>query len=176
MMLSRPVMLVLAVAVGLVGYTWYQERQEAPAEAPARPAARTPAKAPTASDASAASEPAAANASQAKSANLFPAQTWAPPPPPPPTPGPPTPTPVPVAPPLPFSVIGSWHERGNDQIVVEASGQQFVLCRRCDSLGRIQQGETLLGVYRVDDISRDAILFTYLPLNQQQSLPVGGTP
>ncbi|TJZ78780.1 hypothetical protein [Chitiniphilus eburneus] len=175
-MVSRPVLIVVAIALGIAGYTWYQEQQQTPEAVAPRHGARPPANGPAATNASAASEPAAASASQAGPANLFPAQSWAPPPPPPPTPGPPTPTPVPVAPALPFSVIGSWHERGNDQIVVEASGQQFVLCRRCDSLGRIQQGETLLGVYRVDDISRDAILFTYLPLNQQQSLPVGGTP
>lgn len=176
-MLSRPVLILLAGALGLVIYTAMQGEGEETVEASARPRSAAgeitrDTTAPTASGASAAS----AVAASAVLANLFPAQSWAPPPPPTPTPGPPPPTPIPVAPPLPFAVVGSWHQRGVDQIVVEAAGQQFVLCQRCDALGRIQQGETLLGSYRLDSISREAVVFTYMPLNQQQTLPVGGTP
>ncbi|UXY16809.1 hypothetical protein N8I74_07260 [Chitiniphilus purpureus] len=177
-MLSRPVLALLAGALLLMAYAWYQEQQasEEAAAAPRRAATGQigqPVPSPTPARSA---EPAATEASQAQGFNLFAQQTWAPPPPPPPPPAKPTPTPVPVAPPLPFVVVGSWHERGADQIIIEANGQQFVLCRRCEALGRIQPGETLLGVYRVDDITRDAITLTFMPLNQQQTLPVGGTP
>ncbi|WP_255989774.1 hypothetical protein [Chitinolyticbacter albus] len=176
-MLSRPVIVLLVASLAIMGYYWIQDQQagDDPVQAAPRRAAGEITRdtaAPAASGASAASVVAAS----AVLANLFPAQSWAPPPPPTPTPGPPPPTPVPVAPPLPFVVAGSWHDRGVDQIVVEAAGQQFVLCQRCDALGRIQQGETLLGSYRLDSVNRDAIVFTYMPLNQQQTLPVGGTP
>ncbi|KAF0812919.1 hypothetical protein IGB42_02767 [Andreprevotia sp. IGB-42] len=184
MMLSRPLQLVLGVTVLLVGYTWWQGRDgdgdEPALDTRARSAGRVaPASASAAANASAASavaasKPAALGASFA--VNLFPKQTWAPTPPPPPTPGPPPPTPIPVAPPLPFAVVASWHEKGVDEFVLEAAGQQYVVCNRCDALGRVQLGETLLGIYRIDQLSRQQIVFTYLPLNQQQVLPIGGTP
>lgn len=73
-------------------------------------------------------------------------------------------------------MVASWHENGADQYFVEAQGQQIVLCTSCNSMGRVRPGDTLLGVYRLDKISRDMLHFTYLPLNQQQQLPTGGTP
>ncbi|WP_028454220.1 hypothetical protein [Chitinilyticum litopenaei] len=182
-MLSRPLQLVLLITAGLVGYTWWQEKQHdeaaAELETPARRAPKR-AEAPprAASAASAASAAAIQKGSPVASAasavvNLFPRQTWAPPPTPTPVPPPPPP---PSAPPLPFVMAASWHENGIDQFIVEAQGQQFVLCEQCNSVGRIRPGDTVLGVYRLDRVSRDLIVFTYLPLNQQQQLPTGGTP
>lgn len=187
-MLSRPLQIALGLTVAAVGYVWWQGRNaedpelDTHARSSGRVAAASQAasaSAPQASSANAvaASKPAAANASNASGVtNLFPKQTWAPTPPPTPTPGPPPPTPVPVAPPLPFSVVSTWHEKGTDQFIVEAAGQQYVICTQCDALGRVRLGESVLGAYRVDQISRQQIVFTYLPLNQQQVLPIGGTP
>ncbi|BCL76047.1 hypothetical protein JHS3_17830 [Jeongeupia sp. HS-3] len=178
-MLSRPLQIILAITALLTAYTIWNDSADAPVENDA--AVRKPRGMPAQEIASEASSvarsasraPAASNASVV---NLFPKQTWAPPPPPPPPPAKPTPTPVPVAPPLPFQVVSTWHERGTDYVVLQAGGDQYVVCNRCDALGRIQQGETVLGSWRVDKVSRDAIAFTFMPLNQQQVLPIGGTP
>ncbi|WP_432719475.1 hypothetical protein R0381_000397 [Jeongeupia wiesaeckerbachi] len=179
-MLSRPLKIVLAVTVLLTGYTIWKDGGDAPAENDV--AARKPRSMPAREIASEASSVArvlvarASAASEASAVNLFPKQTWAPPPPPPPPPAKPTPTPVPVAPPLPFQVVSTWHERGTDYVVLQAGNDQYVVCNRCDALGRIQQGETLLGTWRVDKVGRDVVAFTFMPLNQQQMLPIGGTP
>jgi hypothetical protein len=43
-------------------------------------------------------------------------------------------------------------------------------------LGRVQKGEVLLGSWRVDQFTRQQIILTFLPLNQQQVLSLGATP
>lgn len=180
-MLSRPLQIVFAVTVLLTGYTIWKDGTGAPAEtdvvAPKRhnmPVREIASEASTVAHAATAR---ASAASDASAVNLFPKQTWAPPPPPPPPPpSKPTPTPPPVAPALPFQIISTWHEGATDLVVLQAGSDQYVVCNRCDALGRIQQGETLLGSWRVDKVGRDVVAFTYMPLNQQQMLPIGGTP
>ncbi len=184
-MLSRPLQIVLGLTLATAAYLYWQESNtEAPElDSKARPAQKSIQK--VASEA--ASKPAIAtdqsSAASAASvvtgigiADLFPKQSWVPPPPPTPTPAPPPPTPVPVAPPLPFQVAATWKENNTLYVVVEGQGQSIVLCTKCDTLGRIQPGESLLGSYRLDKLTTDMMTFTYLPLNQQQSLPTGGTP
>jgi hypothetical protein len=73
-------------------------------------------------------------------------------------------------------VVSTWHEGSTDYVVLEANGQQMVVCQSCNALGRVQKGETLLGTWRVDQVTRQQIVFTFLPLNQQQVLPLGATP
>ncbi|XZG71375.1 hypothetical protein ACTSKR_05805 [Chitinibacteraceae bacterium HSL-7] len=174
-MLSRPVMIFAVLGLGVLGYFTVFDPQPAAESDGGLAAAPRRAAAPATPAASAPTE-ASAPAEASAVANLFPSQSWAPPPPPPPPPSKPTPTPVPVAPPLPFVVTATWHERGMDQVVIEASGQQFILCQRCEALGRTQVGDTLMGSYRLDAVNRNMIELTYLPLNQKQMLPVGGTP
>ncbi|AOY00214.1 hypothetical protein [Jeongeupia sp. USM3] len=177
-MLSRPLQIILGLTALLTVYTIWQESAEQPADTGV--AARRPQPVrEIASEASAVARTVVARASAASNAsavNLFPRQTWAPPPPPPPPPAKPTPTPVPVAPPLPFQIVSTWHERGTDYVVLQAGGDQYVVCNRCDALGRVQQGEILLGTWRIDKVGRDVVAFTFMPLNQQQVLPIGGTP
>ncbi|MBE9610402.1 hypothetical protein [Chitinilyticum piscinae] len=177
-MMSKPLLAALLVTAGLTIFAWWQDKEEAAPEldAPARPARTAASSASHASMASAAQHSTIASRASAASSvivNLFPRQNWAPPPTPTPVPPPPPP---PTAPPLPFVIVASWHDSGIDQYFVEAQGQQILLCNTCNSMGRIHPGETLLGVYRLDKLERNMITFTYLPLNQQQQLPTGGTP
>lgn len=89
--------------------------------------------------------------------DLFPSQSWRPPPPPA---TPPPPPPPPQAPPVPYQYLGRWQEDGAD-IVFLADGDRTRAAR---------QGERLGGQWRVDSIDRQAVTFTYLPLDQKRSL------
>ncbi len=92
-------------------------------------------------------------------ANLFPAQSFRPPPPPPPPPAPPPP---PMAPPVPFSFVGIWTEAGKESVFL-GQGERTL---------RAQKGDELAGGWRLDQLSPDALVFTYLPLNQQRTLRI----
>jgi len=72
--------------------------------------------------------------------------------------------PPPTAPPLPFTAVGAIQGKriGN--------GQQQAFIQHGDALTIIQKGDTVAGNYRVDDITTDSVMFTYLPLGQKQSL------
>jgi hypothetical protein len=76
----------------------------------------------------------------------------------------------PTAPPLPFTAVGSIQGKriGN--------GQQQAFIQHGDALTVIQKGDTVAGNYRVDDITPDHVVFTYLPLGQKQSLLLLDTP
>ncbi|QZA80676.1 hypothetical protein [Deefgea piscis] len=176
-MLSRPMQYLLGATLAITAYTFWQERTEPQLDSTAKPAARRALAAEIrgASMPSTAASQASATASGASIADLFPKQSWVPPPPPPTKPPPPTPTPIPVAPPLPFVVTATWLEKNSLYVVVEGQGQSIVLCSQCDTLGRVQPGESLLGNYRLDKMSSTMLTFTFLPLNQQQTLPTGGT-
>lgn len=96
--------------------------------------------------------------------NLFAAHSWyiAPPPPPPR----PTPAPVaPTAPPLPYTFIGKYG-RGAD-------GTVYFLTRG-DRVYDVKQGDVLDGIYRLDAVSDGQLTFTYMPLDERQTLSIGG--
>jgi hypothetical protein len=92
---------------------------------------------------------------------LFDSQTWDPPPPPPPKPGPPPP---PVAPPLPYVVIGKKLEDLAWEVYLTRGEQTFIAREKL----------VLEGQYRVDSIKPPTMTLTYLPLNQTQTLTIGG--
>jgi hypothetical protein len=96
-----------------------------------------------------------------KSGELFPSQTWEPPPPkvvpPPPEP--------PRAPPLPFSSFGRMVEEGKAVVFLSRGSINFA----------VRQGETIENTYHVDEIRKDALVLTYLPLQQQQTLAIGSS-
>lgn len=105
--------------------------------------------------------------------DAFPVKSWAPPPPPPPPkvvpkravvipPPPPPPPPKPTAPPLPYKYLGRFEDRGVATIFLEAGDRNFL----------VKPGDTLDGNYRLDAIQGNTLIFTYLPLQQQQFLPV----
>jgi hypothetical protein len=95
------------------------------------------------------------------SRDLFAGKSWvvAPPPPPPPKP---------VAPPLPYAFSGSMRDAGGAGDVVlfiKAGNRNFI----------VRKGDTVGSAYRLDDITDKQAVFTYLPLQQQQSLAIGNT-
>ncbi len=92
---------------------------------------------------------------------LFDSQTWDRPPPPPPKPGPPPP---PVAPPLPYVVIGKKLEDQAWEVYLTRGEQTFIAREKL----------VIEGQYRVDSIKPPTMTLTYLPLNQTQTLTIGG--
>lgn len=71
--------------------------------------------------------------------------------------------PAPTAPPLPFTVIGSMSEGGDQKYFLRYAERSFV----------IQVGDTLLEQYRVEAIEGSKLMLRYLPLDQLQSLELG---
>ena len=95
--------------------------------------------------------------------SLFGTQSWyvAPPPPPPaPVVAPPPPT----APPLPFTVMGSYAHPGDATVYFLTRG---------DRVFDVHIGDTIDNTYSVDGVANGALLLTYKPLNVQQTLPLG---
>jgi hypothetical protein len=101
--------------------------------------------------------------------DAFAALNWLPPPPPVRVapPAPPPPPPAPVAPPLPFTYVGLL-EKG------AAKPQAFI--SKGDSLLVVSAGDLLdNNTYRVDTLTAQQIVITYLPLNTPQTLNLLGT-
>ncbi len=103
------------------------------------------------------------------SGNAFTNLSWLPPPPPVvivPPPRPPKPPP-PSAPPLPFTFVGLM-EKG------AASPQAFLA--KGDALLVVAAGDTIdNNTYRIETLSAQKIVITYLPMNIQQTLNILGT-
>lgn len=93
--------------------------------------------------------------------NLFDARNFDPPPPPPPPVS--AKPPPPQAPPLPFKYQGKLVEAGVATVFL-VQGDRVVLARPGDTLG---------GLYRVETIQSGSVVFTYLPLDQRQTLATG---
>ncbi len=72
--------------------------------------------------------------------------------------------PKPVAPPLPYSYLGSF---------VEAGGKPVYYLVRGDRAYDVRVGDTLDGLYKLDAAEKGRLLFTYMPLDERQSLGVG---
>lgn len=89
--------------------------------------------------------------------NIFARQTWFVPPPPP-KPAPPAP------PPLPFSYLGKVID-GNQVTVFVTQGDRNMV---------LKTGDVIDGLYRVETIAPPVMTLTFLPLNMQQSLEIGG--
>lgn len=94
-------------------------------------------------------------------ADLFPRQSWAPPPPPP-RPRVSLPPPPPSPPPLPFNYLGRWLDGGKETV--------FLL--QGDRPLPIDVGQVVSGNWRVDEITRGKVVFTYLPLDMQSTLGI----
>jgi hypothetical protein len=107
--------------------------------------------------------------SPVNSADIFTPRSWLlppPPPPPPPPPAPPAPSvvaPPPVAPPLPFAFVGALDEKGKSRQVFLSKGDQLIVVKASDVVD---------ATYRIDQITDNSVVITYLPLNQQQTLPI----
>lgn len=83
------------------------------------------------------------------------------PPAPPPLAKAPNPPPLPVPPPMPFRHFGA---------LTGPDGKEAVYVAAADRLLVVRPGDVLDGQYRVDKVSEEEIVFTYLPLEQAQSL------
>jgi hypothetical protein len=99
---------------------------------------------------------------------LFAPSSWLPPPPapvpppaPPVAPPPPLPPPAPVAPPLPFVFVGMLERGATKPSAFIAKG---------DALFVVSVGDTVDSSYRIDSMTPDGIVMTYLPLNTKQTL------
>ena len=73
------------------------------------------------------------------------------------------PPPPPQAPPLPFSYVGRLVE-DSDTTVFLASGERNLI---------VKPGEVIDNTYKVEEVSERAVVLTYLPLSQRQTLPTG---
>lgn len=96
-------------------------------------------------------------APEGHAANLFPQQTWYVPPPPP-KPAPPSP------PALPFTYIGKLVD-GDQVTVFVSNGDRNLVLKTHDVVD---------GTYRVEAITPPVMRLTYLPLQMQQTLDIGG--
>ena len=101
-------------------------------------------------------------AAPAQPSNLFGARSWeqrapakriAPPPPPPPQ-----------APPLPFTYVGRWIERGDTLVMLSRGGRNYV----------VHEGDKVDPTYLVEKIDNDKLVIRYLPLDQTQVLLFAG--
>jgi hypothetical protein len=98
-------------------------------------------------------------------AALFPTQSWyVAPPPPPPVPAVVVAPPAPTAPPLPFTVMGSYAHPGDATVYFLTRG---------DRVFDVHVGDTIDGTYSVDGAVNGQLQLTYKPLNIQQTLPLG---
>lgn len=75
--------------------------------------------------------------------------------------------PVPMPPPLPFRVLGSYREGDAVTVFLDDKGDGIAV-----TVGDTLHGET----YRIDAITEEQIQFTYMPLQQKQSLALGDAP
>jgi hypothetical protein len=73
------------------------------------------------------------------------------------------PPPPPQAPPLPFAYVGRLVE-DRDTTVFLASGERNLIVR---------PGEVIDNVYKLEEVGERALVLTYLPLSQRQTLPTG---
>ena len=189
----RPLHVLLLIAAGVSAFALARGlavREAGPAvaeaaERPAAPAAPTPSAEPSAAAATATEaakpEPVAAAASApeaarpdapslrpafsaATAADPFQKLSFAPPPVVAPTP-PPAPPPPPRAPPLPFTFIG---------LVEQGAGKPTAFLARGEDLIVAAAGDVLDNTYRVDSMTTTEIVFTYLPLNERQTIALAG--
>lgn len=93
-------------------------------------------------------------------ADLFEAKSWYVPPPPPK----PLPPPPPSAPPLPFVYMGKLIEDGHLTVFLTKQELNYV----------VKAGDTLEGMYKVEEVTPRMMTLVYLPLNIKQTLMIGG--
>jgi len=75
----------------------------------------------------------------------------------------PAPAPPPQAPPLPFAYIGRLSE-DRDTTVFLAMGERNLV---------VKPGDVIDNTYRLEEINDSAVVLTYIPLSQRQTLSIG---
>ena len=71
----------------------------------------------------------------------------------------------PAAPPLPFTYLGKMTEEGKITVYIAKSGRNYALTG----------GEVIDGMYAVESIEAQKIIFNYIPLKTEQVLMTRGT-
>jgi hypothetical protein len=94
---------------------------------------------------------------------MFDAVSWKPPAPPAPPLAPP---PKPVAPPFPYVYLGAMLDDGARSAFF-SKGERVLV---------VKAGDTVDGVYRIDQMTDKQMQLTYLPLEQNLSVALGGGP
>ena len=171
------VLIAVAVAVGVYILASSPDQTTTLVAAPADRAERQAPSAPTA--ARSAAYPAAADGGNALTRlahrvaeskaveALFHPQSWyIAPPPPPPAPVVVVAPPPPTAPPMPFTVMGSYTRPGDATVYFLTRG---------DRVFDVHVGDTIDNTYSVDGAANGVLTLTYKPLNIQQTLPIGGS-
>lgn len=77
---------------------------------------------------------------------------------------------APTAPALPFIAVGFIQGKKI------GDGQQQTFIQQGETLTMIRRGDTINSTYRVEDISEERVVLTYLPLGQKQTLPLTDSP
>jgi hypothetical protein len=108
----------------------------------------------------------ARSADAAQAGELFAPRSWYTPPPPPPQPAP-APEAAPVAPPLPYTMMGSYTDSDNTTVYFVA---------REDRVYDVKPGDDLDQTYSIAAVENGQLVFIYKPLNVRQFLPIGATP
>ena len=90
--------------------------------------------------------------------SLFGSQNWTPPPPPA------APPPPPMAPPLPYTYIGKKFENNRWEVYLAKGEQTYI----------VLENTVLENNNHVDSIKPPTLTLTYLPLQQVQTLTIGG--
>jgi hypothetical protein len=71
-----------------------------------------------------------------------------------------------MAPPLPLQYLGRMLDGSVAQLFVSHNGDNLAL----------KPGDTVAGSYRLDSIQTNRAVFTYMPLNQTQTMIFGEQP
>ena len=73
------------------------------------------------------------------------------------------PSPPPPAPPLPFTYMGRLSEERDTTVFLTLGDRNLV----------VKPGDTIDNTYKLEEVGESAIVLTYLPMNQRQTLPIG---
>lgn len=102
----------------------------------------------------------------ATTTDLFGTHSWyKAPPPPPPRPRATVPRPpAPRAPALPFTYLGRYVAEGAEAVFIVS---------KADRVYDVHIGDVIDSTYSVDSVENGRLMFTYLPLQERQGLPLG---
>ena len=73
------------------------------------------------------------------------------------------PPPPPQAPPLPFSYMGRLSEDADTTVFLAFGDRNLV----------VKPGDVIDNMYKLEEVSENTLVLTYLPLSQRQTLPIG---
>jgi hypothetical protein len=76
---------------------------------------------------------------------------------------PPPPPPPPQAPPLPFIYMGRLSEDQSTTVFLTAGDRNLV----------VKPGDVIDNTYKVEQVTDSAVVLTYMPMNQRQTLAIG---